>query len=572
MHGVALKPGKPICLGAVGHDAGGDPPRVPDLGHLHLPRVRRPRDPPAGRAPARGPRRPSRRGCRRGSTARSAGPNTCWSTSSKGPAGRRPIRSARGRGRSRRSPGRRLRDRSRATGNSSRPASASRSSRSAGGPAGGPVGDRLALRRGSTGCSAMVQARGSRSKSIWVGSQGGLLAAGRGECDLAGVHLLDPATGEYNRPFLPPGVRLLPGYGRMQGIVFRPGDAAVRGAGRPPRRSTDALADPACLMVNRNRGSGTRVLIDGLLGGGRPPGYAVEPRSHNAVAAAVAQGRADWGLAIEPVAGRLWPRVPPRPRRAVRLRDPRIAVGPAGRRRLPRDPGRPGPSGASWPSSGSGSRRGADGDDPGRDRPLRRAEPADGPAQGLAPVRARADAAAGGPAGRRGRRADRGRRRARAGPPRPARGVRSSATRSPTGGRSRGSPPGWPPCPTSVELAYATATDVPFLRPAWVARLVELIGDHDLAIPEIGGYLHPLAALYRRCDGPPGRRGPAAGRPAPPGLPPRSRPGARGRSARRWPTSTPTWPRSGTSTRPRTIGRALVDAGFGPGRPRSRIA
>jgi molybdopterin-guanine dinucleotide biosynthesis protein A len=52
--------------------------------------------------------------------------------------------------------------------------------------------------------------------------------------------------------------------------------------------------------------------------------------------------------------------------------------------------------------------------------------------------------------------------------------------------------------PESVELVYATATDVPFLRPAWVARLVELIGDHDLAIPEIGGFLHPLAALYRR--------------------------------------------------------------------------
>jgi molybdopterin-guanine dinucleotide biosynthesis protein A len=51
--------------------------------------------------------------------------------------------------------------------------------------------------------------------------------------------------------------------------------------------------------------------------------------------------------------------------------------------------------------------------------------------------------------------------------------------------------------PDSVELAYATATDVPFLAPAWVLRLVELIGEHDLAIPEVGGYLHPLAALYR---------------------------------------------------------------------------
>ncbi len=52
--------------------------------------------------------------------------------------------------------------------------------------------------------------------------------------------------------------------------------------------------------------------------------------------------------------------------------------------------------------------------------------------------------------------------------------------------------------PGGVVLAYATATDVPFLRPDWIRRLVSLIGDHDLAIPDIGGYLHPLAALYRR--------------------------------------------------------------------------
>jgi putative molybdopterin biosynthesis protein len=55
-------------------------------------------------------------------------------------------------------------------------------------------------------------------------------------------------------------------------------------------------------MVNRNAGSGTRVLIDTLLGGARPAGYANQPRSHNAVVAAIAQHRADWGVAIEPVA------------------------------------------------------------------------------------------------------------------------------------------------------------------------------------------------------------------------------------------------------------------------------
>jgi putative molybdopterin biosynthesis protein len=118
---------------------------------------------------------------------------------------------------------------------------------------------------------------------------------------VAGVHLLDPRTDSYNAPFLPAGVRLLPGYGRMQGIVFRPGD--VRFEGKTVAEAVaSALADGGCYLINRNRGSGTRVLIDGLLGGRKPPGHAVEARSHNAVAAAVVQGRADWGLAIAPVA------------------------------------------------------------------------------------------------------------------------------------------------------------------------------------------------------------------------------------------------------------------------------
>jgi putative molybdopterin biosynthesis protein len=55
-------------------------------------------------------------------------------------------------------------------------------------------------------------------------------------------------------------------------------------------------------MVGRNPGSGTRALLDQMLAGARPPGYWNQPASHNAVAAAVAQGRADWGMAIRPVA------------------------------------------------------------------------------------------------------------------------------------------------------------------------------------------------------------------------------------------------------------------------------
>jgi putative molybdopterin biosynthesis protein len=143
--------------------------------------------------------------------------------------------------------------------------------------------------------------RGFRARTIAVGSLGGVAAASRGECDLAPVHLVDPATGIYNKHLLAPGLALVPGWRRMQGFVFRPGDARFEG-----RSAADALkaalADPAVLMVNRNAGSGTRVLVDSLLTGKRPAGYANQPRSHNAVAAAVAQNRADWGVAIAPVA------------------------------------------------------------------------------------------------------------------------------------------------------------------------------------------------------------------------------------------------------------------------------
>jgi putative molybdopterin biosynthesis protein len=56
------------------------------------------------------------------------------------------------------------------------------------------------------------------------------------------------------------------------------------------------------MMVNRNAGSGTRILIDRLLGGIRPAGYSHQAKSHNGVAVAVMQNRADWGLAIDTVA------------------------------------------------------------------------------------------------------------------------------------------------------------------------------------------------------------------------------------------------------------------------------
>src|SRR5690606_27165008 len=104
-----------------------------------------------------------------------------------------------------------------------------------------------------------LQARGMTVKALHVGSMGGLAAARRGECDIAGIHLMDPKTGEYNRPLLDDSLTLIPGYRRMQGIVYRPGDARFEGqdvSGALAR----ALADPACTLVNRNPGSGTRIL------------------------------------------------------------------------------------------------------------------------------------------------------------------------------------------------------------------------------------------------------------------------------------------------------------------------
>jgi putative molybdopterin biosynthesis protein len=146
-----------------------------------------------------------------------------------------------------------------------------------------------------------VAEQGFRVRTIAVGSMGGVAAARRGECDLAPVHLVDPDTGLYNRHLVGGGVALVPGWQRMQGFVYRADDPRFARTTAEEAVRT-ALADPSCLMVNRNAGAGTRALIDRLLAGVRPPGYANQPRSHNAVAAAVAQRRADWGVAIEPVA------------------------------------------------------------------------------------------------------------------------------------------------------------------------------------------------------------------------------------------------------------------------------
>lgn len=138
-----------------------------------------------------------------------------------------------------------------------------------------------------------------------VGSLGGLIALERGEADIAGCHLLDEETGEYNTPFMR---RILPGEDvvlvnlvhRQQGLIVR------RGNPKGIHRMED-LARPDVTIVNRQRGAGTRVLLDLRLrelgiSSESVRGYEHEVETHTSAAAAVASGTADVGLGIQSAA------------------------------------------------------------------------------------------------------------------------------------------------------------------------------------------------------------------------------------------------------------------------------
>ena len=140
---------------------------------------------------------------------------------------------------------------------------------------------------------------GFRIKSIPVGSTAGLVALGRGEGDVGGTHLLDAGTGVYNESFVPPGVGLISGYDRRQGIAYRSDDPVLAASDVD---LIDEIGSERHRMVNRNPGSGTRILIDDVLDGRRPPGYLHQAKTHNGVAAAIEQRRADWGMTLETVA------------------------------------------------------------------------------------------------------------------------------------------------------------------------------------------------------------------------------------------------------------------------------
>jgi len=148
-----------------------------------------------------------------------------------------------------------------------------------------------------------MQKRGVSCKFLAVGSMGGVLAAERGECDLAGTHLLDENAGEYNRHLLTPELHLHKGYRRSQGLLFRKDDPNFTDFKSDFENAIlQIINNSEVRMINRNRGSGTRILLDRLLADQRPAGFFHEAKSHNSVAAAIDQYRADWGIAIRSVA------------------------------------------------------------------------------------------------------------------------------------------------------------------------------------------------------------------------------------------------------------------------------
>ncbi len=141
--------------------------------------------------------------------------------------------------------------------------------------------------------------------SSHVGSMGGLMAIKKGLCHIAGTHLLDASDGSYNisyiKRYLPErSVHLIHLVKRDQGLIVKPGN---------PKQIKDIkdLARPEVQFINRQGGSGTRILLDYRLGQlnispDHILGYANEEYTHMAVAVAVLSGAADVGLGIQAAA------------------------------------------------------------------------------------------------------------------------------------------------------------------------------------------------------------------------------------------------------------------------------
>jgi molybdopterin molybdotransferase/putative molybdopterin biosynthesis protein len=140
-----------------------------------------------------------------------------------------------------------------------------------------------------------------RLVSANVGSQGGLIALRRGEAHLAGSHLLNPETGEYNISYVRQYIPNIPV--KVVALVRRDQGLMVKRANPKGIKSLRDLTNPNVQFVNRQRGAGTRVLLDYQLklmtiAPERIVGYSQEEYTHLGVAAAIASGRADCGLGI----------------------------------------------------------------------------------------------------------------------------------------------------------------------------------------------------------------------------------------------------------------------------------
>jgi len=152
----------------------------------------------------------------------------------------------------------------------------------------------------------MMSARGYFLAGTHVGSTAGLMALKRGECHIAPIHLLDENSGTYNVPYIKrifsdTPIGLVKGVGRVQGLIVKKGNPLGL-------RSLEQLE--GCRYVNRQRGSGTRLFLDFRLrqagvAPDRVNGYDREALTHMAVAAAVESGTADAGMGIAAAAAAL---------------------------------------------------------------------------------------------------------------------------------------------------------------------------------------------------------------------------------------------------------------------------
>lgn len=137
--------------------------------------------------------------------------------------------------------------------------------------------------------------------SATLGSVAGVTAVKEGRAHIAGIHLLDPKSGEYNRPqvaeaFGPRRAFLVTLAHREEGLILPRGN---------PRKvsSFDDIVRLKLRFANREAGTGVRVLVEHLLAGHKLgkrglPGYETELYTHLEVATAVAEGRADVGVGV----------------------------------------------------------------------------------------------------------------------------------------------------------------------------------------------------------------------------------------------------------------------------------